>query len=150
MKIMVAEDNSVLRVLLCELLMGWGHEILVAADGSEALRLVTEGRQFDMAILDWMMPGHAGPDVCVRIRQAQKERHPYVLILTAKSQPEDIVRGLDAGADEYLTKPYRPPELAARLRAAERYMGMQDELIETKKALRQGDRIEVRRNSLAP
>lgn len=129
MKILIAEDDVVSRCLLEELLASWSHEVLVAEDGEAALALVKSRARFDVAILDWMMPGVAGVDVCKHIRGAGAERHPYVLMLTAKSQLEDIVNGLDAGADEYLTKPYRPAELAARLRAAARYLRVQDDLI---------------------
>lgn len=129
MKILIAEDDMVSRCLLEELLGGWGHEVLIAEDGESAMALVTRRARFDVAILDWMMPGVAGVSVCKAIREQAVERHPYVLMLTAKSQLEDVVSGLDAGADEYLTKPYRPAELAARLRAAERFLRVQDDLI---------------------
>jgi two-component system chemotaxis response regulator CheY len=126
---LIAEDDLVSRCLLEELLTGWGHEVLVEEDGEAALAVVQRRERFDVAILDWMMPGVAGVTVCKRIRDLGGERHPYVLMLTAKSQLEDVVGGLDAGADEYLTKPYRPAELAARLRAAERFLRVQDDLI---------------------
>lgn len=129
MKILIAEDDFVSRCLLEELLLGWGHEVIVAEDGGAALAIVLGRARFDVAVLDWMMPGVAGVTVCERIRELPVERHPYVLMLTAKSALEDVVSGLDAGADEYLTKPYRPAELAARLRAAERFLRVQDDLI---------------------
>jgi two-component system chemotaxis response regulator CheY len=133
MKILLAEDDAVLRCLLEELLTRWGHTAIVAEDGDEAAACVARGEPFDIAILDWMMPGASGPNVCRLIREHSTERRPFVLMLTAKSQLDDVVEGLDAGADEYLTKPYRPAELAARLRAAERLMRMQDELIEARR-----------------
>lgn len=129
MKILIAEDDPVSRCLLEELLTGWGHEVIVAEDGEAALAVVLARTRFDVAILDWMMPGVAGVAVCKRLRGIPAERHPYVLMLTAKSALEDVVSGLDAGADEYLTKPYRPAELAARLRAAERFLRVQDDLL---------------------
>jgi diguanylate cyclase (GGDEF)-like protein len=128
-KILIAEDDMVSRCLLEELLLGWGHEVMVAEDGESAMAVVMRHAPFDVAILDWMMPGVAGVSVCKAIREQEVERHPFVLMLTAKSQLEDIVGGLDAGADEYLTKPYRPAELAARLRAAQRFLRVQDDLI---------------------
>jgi len=133
MKILLAEDDLVLRCLLQELLARWGHETFVAEDGTAAGDIARSGERFDVAILDWMMPGRSGPDVCRAIREMGAERRPYVLMLTAKSQIEDVVGGLDAGADEYLTKPYKPAELAARLRAAERLMKMQDDLLEARR-----------------
>jgi two-component system, cell cycle response regulator len=129
LKILIAEDDMVSRCLLEELLIGWGHDVIVAEDGEAALAIVQRGVRFDVAVLDWMMPGVAGVTVCKRISERSAERHPYILMLTAKSQLEDIVSGLDAGADEYLTKPYRPAELAARLRAAQRFLRVQDDLI---------------------
>ncbi len=133
MRILLAEDDVVLRCLLEELLTRWGHEPIVAEDGGAAAQLVMQGEPFDVAVLDWMIPGTSGPDVCRMIRELKSERRPFVLMLTAKSQLEDVVEGLDAGADEYLTKPYRPAELAARLRAADRLMTMQDQLIEARR-----------------
>jgi DNA-binding response OmpR family regulator len=133
MRILLAEDDPVLRCLLQELLTRWGHETLVAEDGDAAVACVLSGEVFDVAILDWMMPGTTGPDVCRRIRETHVDRRPFVLMLTAKSELEDVVGGLDAGADEYLVKPYRPAELAARVRAAGRLMRMQDDLIAARK-----------------
>ena len=135
MRILLAEDDPVLRCLLEELLGRWGHESLSAEDGDAAVALSRAGERFDVAILDWMMPGTSGPEVCRAIRDLGGERRPYVLMLTAKSQLDDVVSGLDAGADEYLTKPYKPAELAARLRVAERIMKMQDDLIEARRLI---------------
>ncbi len=134
MRLLVAEDDLVLRFLLEELVTSWGHQVCIAEDGAKALELVGK-EPFDAAILDWMMPGVAGVDVCRAIRAQEGERHPFVLMLTAKTTPEDIVAGLDAGADEYLAKPYNPSELAARVRAAERFMRVQDQLIEARKLI---------------
>jgi diguanylate cyclase (GGDEF)-like protein len=133
MKILIAEDDLILRTLIEELLGRWDHQVIVCEDGGEAMAQVEAKAPFDVAILDWMMPGAAGVEVCARIREVYKERRPYVLMLTAKSQIEDVVNGLDAGADDYLTKPYRAPEFAARLRAAERLLKMQDDLIAAKR-----------------
>jgi two-component system, cell cycle response regulator len=133
LKILIAEDDLILRTLLEELLGRWNHEVIACEDGVQALEQLDAGTSFDVAILDWMMPGAAGVEVCARIRQVCSERRPYVIMLTAKSQVEDLVSGLDAGADDYLTKPYRTPELSARLRAAERLMRMQDDLIAAKR-----------------
>jgi two-component system, cell cycle response regulator len=134
LKLLIAEDDLVLRFLLDELLRGWGHETVVAEDGHHALAAVAR-ESFDGAILDWMMPGVTGLEVCRAIRDKGGERHPYVVMLTARTAQEDIVAGLDAGADEYITKPYSAIELAARLRAAERYMRVQDELLEAKRLI---------------
>ena len=126
---LLAEDDPVLRCLLEELLARWGHQTLIAEDGDAAIARVMAAERFDVAILDWMMPGTTGLDVCRRIRQTYVDRRPFVLMLTARSELEDVVAGLDSGADDYLLKPYRPAELAARVRAAGRLMKMQDELI---------------------
>ncbi len=112
----------------------WGHEALFAEDGAHALRLLT-AMPFDVAILDWMMPGLSGTDVCRAIRTQGAARPPYLLLLTARTQVEDIVAGLDAGADEYMIKPYHPAELAARLRAAQRLLKVQDDLIVARKVI---------------
>ncbi len=134
MRVLVAEDDIVLRFLLEELVESWGHQVCVAEDGAQAMQLIAT-EPFDAAILDWMMPGVAGVDVCRAIRAQEGERHPFVLMLTAKTHPQDIEAGLDAGADEYLGKPYNPSELASRVRAAERFMRVQDQLIAARQSI---------------
>ena len=118
MLILLAEDDEVSRTVADELLTKWGHEVLLAEDGGVASQMVHSRIDFDVAILDWMMPVKAGVDVCRELRKQVREPRPYVMMLTAKGSSENIVMGLDAGADDYLLKPFDPAELAARLRVA--------------------------------
>ncbi len=122
MKVLVAEDDRTSRYLLESFLMKWGFEVVVANDGSEAwreLRLTDAPR---IAILDWMMPGMEGVEICRKIREHAAESYTYVILITAKGQKEDVLQGLEAGADDYLTKPFDPSQLRARLRAGTRIL----------------------------
>jgi diguanylate cyclase (GGDEF)-like protein len=118
------------------MLTKWGHEVLLAEDGGVASQMVHSRIEFDVAIFDWMMPVKAGVDVCRELRKQAREPRPYVMMLTAKGSAENIVAGLDAGADDYLLKPFDPQELAARLRVAQRQMELQQSLIVAREQVR--------------
>lgn len=121
-RILVAEDDPTARHLLEALLAKWGYEVLVVQDGHEAWE-VMQGRDAPrLAILDWMMPGIDGVSLCRRIRARAVGTYTYILLLTAKDSKAQIVEALDAGADDYLTKPFDSDELAARLRAGWRLL----------------------------
>jgi CheY-like chemotaxis protein len=128
MKILVADDNPVARVVLRAFLERSGYEPIVVEDGPEALKILTAPDGPSIVILDWMMPSMNGPEVCVKLRAAQLPIRPYVILLTAKTEKSDIVQGLDAGADEFITKPFNQVEMLARLRAAERVVRYEYEL----------------------
>lgn len=127
MRILIVDDEEVLRGLLKEALQPLGHEIFLAADGFEALRLVDEVRPGIM-ILDVTMPGMDGYGVLERLRSTEGIPHPFVMMLTAKSQLAELERGLRCGADDYLAKPFQLRELIARTQAAVRVRALQDEL----------------------
>src|SRR5579885_1551452 len=101
---------------------------MVACDGTEALTMLQRKESPSLAILDWMMPGMTGLEVCRRIRQQGREPYTYVLLLTSKSQKEDLIEGMEAGADDYITKPLDQHELQVRLRAGKRLVDLQAEL----------------------
>ena len=137
MKILIADDSLVSRHLLEATLRKWGYEVTVACDGEEALSLLQKDDAPAVAILDWMMPGMTGLEVCRRVRLRAREPYTYILLLTSKSQKEDLIEGMEAGADDYITKPFDQHELQVRLRAGSRLVDLQAELLSAREALRE-------------
>lgn len=135
MKILIAEDDPVSSRVLEVFLRKWGYEVVAVTDGSDALAILEADDAPRMAILDWMMPGMEGVEVCRRVRQRTGRPYIYVLLLTARGQKQNLLEGLNAGADDYLSKPFDAEELKARLRSGERIIAMQDELIAARDAL---------------
>ena len=112
MRILIADDSIVSRHLLDATLRKWGYEVVVANDGVAALNVLQGENPPRLAILDWVMPGLTGPEVCSRVRERSKNKdldYTYIVLLSSKSQREDLIEGLEAGADDYLTKPFRIP-----------------------------------------
>jgi two-component system, cell cycle response regulator len=136
-RVLLAEDSSVIRVLLQQVLKKWGYEIVLAEDGEQAWRVLERTDSPRIALLDWMMPGPDGLEVCQRVRKAAREPRVYVILLTGKDQQEDVLRGLAAGADDYLRKPFDNAELEARLRTGRRIVELEDELATVRESLRQ-------------
>ena len=137
MRILIAEDDPISRRVLEARLKQWEYEVISCSDGESAWKMLQQPDAPSLAILDWMMPGMDGLEVCREVRQMGAEPYTYVLLLTAKSQTDDIIAGLDAGADDYLTKPFDANELRVRLRAGRRIVDLQTELIEAREQLRQ-------------
>ena len=129
--VVVAEDDEALAALLQYNLEKSGYRVGVATDGDEAMMMVDE-RQPDLLVLDWMLPKISGIEVCRRLRGAPKTRNLPIVMLTARGEESDRVRGLDMGADDYLTKPFAMPELTARIRAVLRRIrpGLAEERLE--------------------
>jgi phosphoserine phosphatase RsbU/P len=125
MRILIAEDDLVSRKMLEATLARWGYEVVVTSDGAEALRALEAPEAPKVAILDWMMPGLDGVEVCRRLRSSATADPAYVILLTAKGNKTDIVNGLDAGADDYIIKPFDRDELRARLQAGLRIVTLQ-------------------------
>lgn len=136
MKVLIADDDMISRRLLEATLTRWGYEAIVTHDGVEAWNVLQRPTTPSLAILDWMMPGMDGVEVCRRVRQREQEPYIYLLLLTTKGRKEHLIEGLDAGADDYLTKPFDPHELQVRLRAGKRIVTLQAELIEARENLR--------------
>jgi len=136
LKILIAEDDPSFRRLLEEILEKWGYEVLSAADGEKALHLLRGRDAPRMAVMDWKMPGMDGTEVCRRIREEIKEPYTYIIILTSQQRDEDLVAGMEAGADDYLTKPFKHIELRLRLRAGRRIIELQNELLASREFLR--------------
>jgi two-component system cell cycle response regulator len=138
MRILIADDSIVSRHLLEATLRKWGYEVVVACDGVEAWKGLSADDAPKVAILDWVMPGLTGPEVCRNVRELprDKENYTYILLLTSKSLKEDLIEGLEAGADDYITKPFDQHELKVRLRAGTRIIDLQRELIAAREELR--------------
>jgi CheY-like chemotaxis protein len=128
MKILIAEDDSVSRRLLGATLSKFGHEVVIAADGAEAWAVLGQEDAPRLAILDWMMPEIDGVEICRRVRLMANATPLYLILLTAKSSKEDVVIGLDAGANDYLTKPFDRAELRARVQVGVQVLELQESL----------------------
>ena len=129
MRVLVAEDDPVSRQLLKVALINAGYEPTIVVDGAEVLRVLGERDSPKLMILDWMMPHVNGVEVCKAIRNSFSEHYVYLILLTVKGKQEEIVEGLEAGADDYITKPFDLHELRARLRAGKRILDLQDQLV---------------------
>ena len=136
-RVLAAEDNPIFQSMLRNLLKRWGYEPVIARDGKEALRILQSEDAPRLAVLDWMMPGTDGVEVCRQVRAANREPYIYILLLTSRADSQDLVDGMDAGADDYLTKPFKAPELRVRLRAGCRILDLQAELLHAREALRE-------------
>jgi phosphoserine phosphatase RsbU/P len=135
MKVLIAEDETVSRRLLEATLVRWGYEVVVASDGVEAWEALQGDNAPLLAILDWMMPSMDGLEVCRRIRNRPSSTPPYLILLTAKGRREDIVTGLEAGANDYVTKPFNREELRARVQVGVRMVELQQSLADRVRAL---------------
>jgi two-component system cell cycle response regulator len=141
MRILIADDSVVSRHLLDATLRKWGYDVVVACDGLEAWDYLQKDDAPKLAILDWVMPGLTGPEVCAKVREHSKDdtnsEYTYILLLTSKSLKEDLIEGMESGADDYLTKPFDHHELKVRLRAGTRIIELERALVETREALRE-------------
>ena len=130
MRVLIAEDDAVSRRVLEATLVKWGYHVIVTCDGDEAWAVLREAGCPRLLVLDWMMPGTDGTDLCTRLRARGDGSSFYILLLTAKTQKEDIVSGLRAGADDYVTKPFHHEELRARVATGRRILDLQRSLAE--------------------
>jgi CheY-like chemotaxis protein len=146
MRILIAEDDPVSRRVLDLRLKAWGHEVVITKDGAEAWAALQRNDAPRLAILDWMMPGGDGVEVCRRLRERQSSTPTYIILLTAKSSKEDVVKGLDAGANDYIIKPFDLQELRARIQVGATVVELQQRLaervIELEEALGQVKRLQ--------
>lgn len=127
--VLIVDDSKAQRKILSMQLTRWGYSTVEAASGEEALALC-QTTDFQIVLSDWMMPGMTGLEFCKAFRALPREGYGYFILLTSKSEKTEIADGLENGADDFLTKPVSADELRARLRAGERILGMQDELVE--------------------
>ncbi|MEY2408312.1 MAG: phosphoserine phosphatase RsbU/P [Verrucomicrobiota bacterium] len=128
MKILIAEDDAISRRLLQATLTKWGHEVLVTTHGGEAWQALQEPGAPPLWILDWLMPGLDGVEICRRARAHPTLRSAHIILLTARTNQNDIVEGLQSGADDYVTKPFDHAELRARVQAGVRIVTLQEAL----------------------
>jgi two-component system cell cycle response regulator len=127
-KILVAEDDAVSLHLLKSFLIKWNYDVTVATDGLQALQILETDDTPRLVVLDWMMPGIEGIQICQKVRAHSDKPYVYILLLTSRTQKKDILQGLAFGADDYLTKPFDAQELRARLHVGERILNLEDEL----------------------
>lgn len=139
MKILFAEDNVSSRLMYEKIMVKWGYEVISVSNGVEAWEVLNKADAPKVAILDWEMPGMDGVQVCRKIREIESTRPTYVIMLTGRSTREDIVEGLNAGADDYVIKPFDSREFRARIRVAERMVCIQGAL---------ADKVEELKNAL--
>jgi diguanylate cyclase (GGDEF)-like protein len=136
MKILIADDEYAFRHLLEEMLAKWGYDVVVAENGDVALQILQSGDPPRLAMLDWMMPGLVGVDVCRKVRETMTDSYTYIILLTSQQSDEDLVAGMEAGADDYITKPFKHNELRLRLRAGRRIIELQNELLAARDTFR--------------
>jgi sigma-B regulation protein RsbU (phosphoserine phosphatase) len=130
MQILIADDDRVTAGILARTLQRWEFQTTVLGDGAEAFAYLSAATGPTLAILDWMMPGMDGPEICRRVRSDLPLANMYLLLVTARETRGDLVAGLDAGADDYIVKPFDPEELRARVAVGVRVVGLQDKLAE--------------------
>lgn len=135
MKILIAEDDLTSRRILEAILAKWNYEVIATGDGLEAWQALQTENAPPIAIIDWMMPGMDGVEFCRQIRQTHTLTPTYIILLTSKAQQEDVVAGLEAGANDYIRKPFEREELRARIQVGERVVELQTALADRVKML---------------
>lgn len=136
MRILIADDDRSFRRILEDMLALWGYEAEVAVNGAAALRILQSEDPPRLALLDWMMPEMEGVEVCRNARKLRKEPYTYIILLTSYQRGDDLAIGMEAGADDYITKPFNNNELRLRLRAGRRIIELQNELLAARDAFR--------------
>jgi diguanylate cyclase (GGDEF)-like protein len=135
-KILIADDDALSRRLLERTLVRAGYEVTPVANGRQAIDRLSEPEAPRLALLDWMMPELDGLGVCCEIRKRRDQSYVYMILLTARESKEDVVAGLESGADDYLIKPFVADELKARLRTGQRILHLEDRLVEAREQMR--------------
>ncbi len=136
MRILVAEDDVISRTLLERTLQRAGYEVIAVEDGAKAIAELVKQDAPRLALLDWIMPEMDGVEVCREIRRRKEQAYTYLILLSSRESKEDIVAGLESGADDYLTKPFDVDELKARLRTGHRILELEDHLVEARESMR--------------
>ena len=135
MRALVADDDTASRLLLQRMLTKWGYDVVTASEGEEAWNILTSDNPPDLAVLDWMMPGLDGVEVCRRVRALDLSSPPYLILLTSRGDKQDIATGLESGASDYVQKPFDHDELRARLLVGRRFAELNSKLLETQREL---------------
>jgi diguanylate cyclase (GGDEF)-like protein len=136
-RILVAEDDGVSRRLLEAILVRTGYDVVSARDGNEAWTVLSGDDAPRLAILDWVMPGLDGIDLCRRLRERSDGPYIYTILLTGRDSKEDLVEGMNSGSDDYITKPFDVHELSVRLRAGRRILELQERLLAAEEVARE-------------
>jgi len=134
-KVLIADDDASTRLTLEAMLAKWGYEVASTSDGQQAWDALQRPDAPTLAVLDWMMSGMDGVEVCSRVRAQARERYTYIILLTARDRKEDLIDGLEAGADDYLSKPFDAQELRVRLRTGRRILDLQSEILAARDTL---------------
>lgn len=129
MKVLIADDDALSRKILEDCLSEWGYDILMAHNGNEAWDILEKIDRPNMAVLDWMMPGMDGVEICRNLRQLKLPNYVYVILLTARSKREDVISGLESGADDYIIKPFNREELKSRLKIGQRIIELEHRIL---------------------
>ncbi|MFZ0821735.1 MAG: diguanylate cyclase [Candidatus Acidiferrales bacterium] len=135
MKVLIADDDPISRLVVERSLKKWGYDVVSVSDGNAAHQALLADDTPRLAVLDWMMPGFTGPELCHEVRQRVGRPYTYLLLVTSREGKEDVISGLNAGADDYLTKPVHPEELHARLRVGVRILELEDKLVAAQEVL---------------
>lgn len=135
-KILIAEDEYTTRLMVQVSLENWGYSVSSVADGQAAWQKLRKSEALDIAIVDWEMPEIDGVELCKRVKDLKRDKPVYVILLTGRDSQHDIVQGFDAGADDYMTKPFNDDELRARVKVAERLVTSQSALAQTVEELK--------------
>ena len=129
MRILIAEDEPISRKLLEDSLRKWGYDVIVTKNGLEAWEVLQQEKRPNLVVLDWMMPGMDGIEVSQKVREQHFANYVYIILLTARSRPEDIVLGLNSGVDDYIVKPFYDEELKYRLKIGERIIELEQRIL---------------------
>lgn len=129
MKVLIADDDALSRKILEDCLSEWGYDIVMANNGYEAWSILEKNDRPNMAVLDWMMPGMDGVEICRRLRRLNLPNYVYVILLTARSKREDVINGLESGADDYIIKPFNREELKSRLKIGQRIIELEQRIL---------------------
>lgn len=136
MKLLIADDDRTTRAMLQNLARKWGYEPVMAEDGQQALQQLGQHEPPRLILLDWEMPGLNGLDVCHRVRSIETPDPPFIILLTVRGSAGDVVAGLEAGANDYISKPFDRTELRARLKVGRRMLDLQTQLNDAHRELR--------------
>lgn len=129
MKVLIADDDALSRKILEDALSKWGYEILMAHNGNEAWDILEKNDRPNLVVLDWIMPGMDGVEICRRLRKLSLPNYVYVILLTARNKLEDVIKGLESGADDYIIKPFNHEELKSRLQIGQRIIELEHRIL---------------------
>ncbi|MDD2621406.1 MAG: diguanylate cyclase [Syntrophomonadaceae bacterium] len=129
MRVLIADDDALSRKILEESLSHWGYEPVITKDGDEAWDMLKEDGGPTLVVLDWVMPGMEGIEICQKVRARRTANYIYIILLSAKNSNEDVIKGLESGADDYISKPFHPEELKSRLKIGQRIIELEKRIM---------------------